>query len=178
MHRWLLAATIVLLPPTALADDPAALWATTRDWQIRVDKTLGDGCFMVGSYLDGTILRAGLAPAFNASYLWVSNNKWKWVKDGEVYSIDIAFDRGTRSPWKAVGLVMDGIRFLMLPFPNEGVWRDISGGSILRLSHNGRTLTDLPLTKTAAAVSAIFTCQDTVVLKAANAGAPVEALAR
>ena len=49
----------------AISPAPAqetVLWRSIGQWQIRVDASLGYGCFLVGSYTRGTVLRIGIEP--------------------------------------------------------------------------------------------------------------------
>ena len=56
----------------ALAQE-TALWRTVGQWQIRVDATLGYGCFLVGSYTRGTVLRIGIDQQNGNGYVMVGN---------------------------------------------------------------------------------------------------------
>ena len=76
--------------PSLAADAP--LWATVGNWQIRVDETLNYGCFMVGSYERGDVLRIGLDFRSGANgYILVGNATWKSLEVGKEYQLSVQF---------------------------------------------------------------------------------------
>jgi hypothetical protein len=131
MFRWLLAASLSFIPIAGKADNQTSLWAQAGEWQVRIDATLGSGCFMITSYQDGSILRVGLDPMHKISYLWLGNPKWQSLKVGQSYMVDVAFDSGAANTWKAGAIDIGGSTVLMLPFLNGDVWKLLSAASVL-----------------------------------------------
>ena len=64
---------IELLRDRSARAQDTLLWRTVGQWQIRVDKSLGYGCFLVGSYTQGTILRIGIDQQNGNGYVMVGN---------------------------------------------------------------------------------------------------------
>lgn len=159
MRRVFLTVAIMVLPSLALADNLSPLWSTSGDWQIRVDSTLGDGCFMLGSYHDGTILRIGLDITHKISYFMLGNAKWQSLKAGQAYDLGLRFDNGSMQFWHGFGDRLSGSVFLAIPFENPKVWKAISDASALSFTYKGNNIATLPLTGTTAAVKKLFQCQ-------------------
>ena len=75
----------------ALAQD-TPLWRTVGQWQIRVDASLGYGCFLVGSYTRGTVLRIGIDQQNGNGYVMVGNEAWRSLQVGNQYDLALRFD--------------------------------------------------------------------------------------
>src|SRR4029079_1880058 len=86
-----------LAAPAALAQD-TVLWANVGQWQIRIDKSVNYGCFMLGSYTQGTLLRIGFDQNNRNGYLLVGNDAWRSLRVGNRYDIVLRFDRA--APWR------------------------------------------------------------------------------
>src|SRR5258705_6144392 len=74
------------------------LWRAVGQWQIRVDKSLGYGCFLLGSYTQGTVLRIGIDQQNGNGYVMVGNVAWRSLRVGNQYDLALRFDNS--SPWR------------------------------------------------------------------------------
>ncbi len=84
------------IAPRAAQD--TLLWRTVGQWQIRVDASLGYGCFLVGSYTRGTVLRIGIDQQNGNGYVMVGNEAWRSLQVGNQYDLALRFDNA--SPWR------------------------------------------------------------------------------
>ena len=163
MLRWLLLLACVLncfaISP-ALAQD-TLLWRTVGQWQIRVDKSLGYGCFLVGSYTQGTILRIGIDQQNGNGYVMVGNEAWRSLQVGNQYDLALRFDNA--SPWRgkatARRIGSGDMVFLYLPFDRSRFLVELAQRLNLRIFYNGDLVTQLPLRGTNAAVQEMIRCQ-------------------
>ena len=100
MLRWvfLLACGLNCFAIAPARAQDTLLWRTVGQWQIRVDKSLGYGCFLVGSYTQGTILRIGIDQQSGNGYVMVGNEAWRSLQVGNQYDLALRFDNA--SPWR------------------------------------------------------------------------------
>src|SRR4051794_4029448 len=97
--------------PASAAD--AVRWGKVSGWDVLVDTTLGNGCFIFTVYDGGTALRLGFDANEDDAYLMVGNQKWASIEHGKDYDIEIRMDRD--APWRATatGVDFDGLPLLM-----------------------------------------------------------------
>ncbi len=79
------------LCPPALGQDTAK-WGQVGGWEIRVDRTVGDGCFAMQVFERGTILRIGFDVSAQKIYLLFGHDDWKSIEAGKIYPIRAVFD--------------------------------------------------------------------------------------
>jgi hypothetical protein len=107
------AATLLMLSSLTAVAGESGLWRNSGDWQIRVDSSLGHGCFMVASFRDGEIIRLGFDNNSNVSYLMMGNPKWRSLEKGMYYTVSLQFNGIPTIPW--TGVVTDrGLPLLSL----------------------------------------------------------------
>jgi hypothetical protein len=137
------------------------LWRSVGQWQIRVDKSLGYGCFLLGSYTRGTVLRIGIDQQSGKGYLMVGNETWRSLQVGNQYDLALRFDRA--APWRgratARTIGSGSMRFLYLSFDRARFLVELARRLNLTISYNGQVVTQLPLRGTNAAVQEMIRCQ-------------------
>jgi hypothetical protein len=144
----------------ALAQD-TLLWRSVGQWQIRVDKSLGYGCFLLGSYTRGTVLRIGIDQQNGNGYIMVGNETWRSLQVGNRYDLALRFDNA--APWRgratARTIGSGSMRFLYLSFDRSRFLVELARRLNLTISYNGQVVTQLPLRGTNAAVQEMIRCQ-------------------
>lgn len=152
---------VCAVAPAGAAQD-VLRWGSAGGWDILIDQTLGDGCFIYTQYDAGTVVRLGFSPDDGEAYLMVGNTKWASIKDGKDYDIQVRMDRD--SPWyvTATGVQFDGVPFLMATTDQPDFLIDFARKNSLAVNFNGQTITSLDLSGTYAAVSEMLNCQDQV----------------
>lgn len=139
------------------------LWRTVGQWQIRVDKSLGYGCFLIGSYTRGTVLRIGIDQQNGNGYVMVGNEAWRSLQVGHQYELALRFDG--LSPWRgkatARRIGSGDMVFLHLPFDRTRFLVELARRLNLTIFYNGDVVTQLPLRGTNAAVQEMIRCQQT-----------------
>lgn len=158
-------ATISWFIPSVASSQDVVTWnEDVSGWEIRVDRTLGNGCFMLTGYEGGTFLRLQFDPTSESIGFYVANDDWRSIEANKLYDIEVEF--GSAGPWtgSAQGIDFDGLRGLHLTVPSEddraadfieefmrytGVDIRYQGASIARLSLRG----------TFAATEEMFRCQ-------------------
>lgn len=144
----------------ALAQD-TILWRAVGQWQIRVDKSLGYGCFLIGSYTRGTVLRIGIDQQNGNGYVLVGNEGWRSLQVGNRYDLALRFDN--TAPWRgratARRIGSSDMVFLYLSFDRSRFLVELARRVNLTIFYNGEVVTSLPLRGTNAAVQEMIQCQ-------------------
>jgi len=144
----------------ALAQD-TTLWRTVGQWQIRVDASLGYGCFLVGSYTRGTVLRIGIDQQNGNGYVMVGNEAWRSLQVGSQYDLALRFDNA--APWRgrasARRIGSGDMVFLYLSFDRSRFLVELARRLNLYIFYSGELVTQLPLHGTNAAVQEMIRCQ-------------------
>jgi hypothetical protein len=144
----------------AVAQD-TVLWRSVGQWQIRVDASLGFGCFLVGSYTRGTVLRIGIDQQNGNGYVMVGNEAWRSLQVGNQYDLALRFDND--APWRgratARRIGSGDMVFLHLSFDRARFLVELARRLNLRIFFNGELVTQLPLHGTNAAVQEMVRCQ-------------------
>lgn len=164
-RAWLIALGLILLTTqnVGAATEPSPLWKVVGTWEIRVDRTLGYGCFVVGSYLGGSFLRLGFDRSNKNGYVMVTNDKWRSLEVGKDYPLALRFDNDT--PWRRNARAIElggGTIALYLPFGEVGFLSDFARKQSLYISYGDKPVTSLRLTGTVAAVQALLECQEQI----------------
>jgi hypothetical protein len=145
---------------SAFAQD-TVLWRSVGQWQIRVDASLGFGCFLVGSYTRGTVLRIGIDQQNGNGYVMVGNETWRSLQVGNQYDLALRFDNA--APWRgratARRIGNGEMVFLYLSFDRARFLVELAQRLNLRIFYNGEIVTQLPLHGTNAAVQEMIRCQ-------------------
>jgi hypothetical protein len=149
------AATLLMLSSLTAVAGESGLWRNSGDWQIRVDSSLGHGCFMVASFRDGEIIRLGFDNNSNVSYLMMGNPKWRSLEKGMYYTVSLQFNGIPTIPW--TGVVTDR-GLLYFHFTNGKFWRSFAEKTMLTVFYQANVVAQLPLIGTYAAAKGVFEC--------------------
>ncbi|WP_170755627.1 hypothetical protein [Ruegeria lacuscaerulensis] len=154
--------SVVLLSVSSVAAKDTTDWKRVGNWDVAIDHTLGNGCFMVGSYEGGTHLRIGVDRRENSAYLMFGNEEWRSLEAGKEYPIEIHF--GNRSSWDADARVLqfpDGSKVLSTYVDAEFIETFMRQTS-MSVHYRGRQIDSLKLPGTFAAFIEVMECQDEV----------------
>jgi hypothetical protein len=158
------------IAPASAAQD-IVRWGSAGGWDIMIDPSLGNGCYIYTEYDAGTVVRLGFSPDDDEAYLMVGNAKWNSIQDGKDYDVQVRMDRD--SPWyvTATGVQFDGLPFLMAETDDTDFLLDFAKKNSLAVSYGGQTVTSLSLSGTYAAVSEMINCQEQVNKRGGNSSA-------
>lgn len=76
----------------ASASAETAKWGQVGGWDIRVDQTIGNGCYAAQTYEDGTTIRAGVNPENKSLFFTLANRAWRSLEIGKIYQLRFTFD--------------------------------------------------------------------------------------
>ena len=152
---------LALSEAAAVADDAASpLWKKVANWQIRIDVTLHNGCFMVENYKQGDLFRVGFDREHSNGYLMIANGAWQSLVVGTKYPLILQFDNA--APWggDSVALDMGSTRPLYMNFGNADLMSQLANSKSLSIQYNGTHVASLPLTGASDAVAELMKCQE------------------
>ena len=155
------------LSPPAFSE-PAVAWKDdVYGWQIYVDPSVENGCFMTTSYETGTILRIGMLPSESSFDFTIMNPNWKSIENNKMYPMSVVF--GNRNPWTGEGVGYwwgDGSPSLVLKVPfgdNRKVLTrfidDLMVTTHVVVRYENKQIANLKLTGSYAAMMEVMACQ-------------------
>lgn len=159
---WLAAGFLVaaVCGPLEVQAQKSGKWADVGGWEIRVDATVGNGCFAIQEYEDGSIVRIGIDVDRKRVYLFFANNAWKSLEQGKIYPVRVVFDGVSTYNGEMVGQRLSGgtmvlaHRNLNTDFVNDFMLRNV-----MRIYYEGSQIASLSLRNTYAAISEVSNCQ-------------------
>ncbi len=87
MRCVFVAALLCLITLPVSATEP--LWKRVGSWDIRVDRSLNYGCFLVNVYQGGTVFRIGFDRTNGGGYLMLGNPNWRSIEVGKEYDLEL-----------------------------------------------------------------------------------------
>ncbi len=167
-----LAAVGAAVQPAAAAPAPPTLtvdktFGKVAGWSIGYSESLG-GCLAAASYGDGTTLWFGFNGARGASYLALTNPKWRSLEVGGQYELQMI---AGRQKWRGTftGFERGDARGLYQSGLKERFVADLSDSGSIKLIFQGREIAVLSLVGSTEAFDAVIGCQKDVTTVAAKA---------
>lgn len=161
-------AALLLSGPASAKDEP--LFRQVGNWDIRVDTTLGNGCFAYASWKDGSVFRVGINMEDENLLILMGNDNWESIEYGKAYEIALFF--GNETPWEgsARGFSFDPPKnepFLMLQIDGDeqaGLFiEEFMSEQNVDIHYNGESISNLVLTDSYKAGMALFECQEQMI---------------
>ena len=136
-----------------------AQWGQVGGWQIRVDRTVGDGCFAVQEFEGDTIVRIGYDAAAKRMYLLFTDDDWKSLEVDKVYPVRIVFDGSTSFNGEMTGLKLGKSIWLAHRNVSSDLVQAFMERNTMRIFYQGTQIAHLSLRNTFAALMEVVTCQ-------------------
>lgn len=161
--RWFVPVLMFIasLAGPALAKSEAPLWTKVGVWQIRVDPTVGNGCFAVSVFQDGSLFRVGFDMESGHVYVIFGNNSWKSIEVGKEYSLTFKFDR--ESPWSGAATGTNfadgGHPFLTAVITDPKFLSEFARKNVLSIHYQRSEIARLSLRGSQRALKEMFLCQ-------------------
>jgi hypothetical protein len=151
-------ATVMLHPALARSDSKeTGKWGQVGGWQVRVDPSLGHGCFAMQIYEDGTVIRVGFNISNRTIYFTLGNTAWRSLEVGKIYRMRSVFDDQKSYDGELTGRQIggDGMVFLDHSSVSYEFTHDFMARSGMRIYFRGNQI----LRNTYAALSEVVNCQ-------------------
>jgi hypothetical protein len=160
MKRIFIVIAIILCATVAAASEDTALWGSAGGWNIRVDRTVGNGCYAVAAFEGDTIVRIGFAPSGGTAYLMLGDKDWTSLEVGKEYDILITFD--SESPWTAPATadrLSDGTSTLTSTFSEGEFFYEFARKHGMRVTFNNKEVLFVSLKGSVLATAELLRCQ-------------------
>jgi hypothetical protein len=152
----------IAMAPVAWSEETVS-WGKVGGWDIRVDRTVGDGCFAMQVFERGTVVRIGFDVASKAIYLVFGHDNWKSLEEGKVYPVVIRFDSGQEYKGSMEGQRLAKTVFLVHHNLNNDFLKDFMQRNTMEVFYRGDSIANLSLRNTYAAVGEVINCQREIV---------------
>ena len=144
-------------------NDQQPLWKKVDGWQIRVDTTLDNSCFLVQLFEGFTVLRLGFNKPAQTFYVLVGDKDWESIEVGKEYPIQIRF--GNARPWGGnAGAIDIGVPALTLSLRKaESITKflgEFMRKSSVKIAYRNKTITHLSLKSSFKAGRELLACQE------------------
>lgn len=160
--RKVIGAAVAVLMLTLWAPGLSAApdhWNRVAGWDIRVDSTLNNGCYMLAMYEGRTIVRFGFNMNVGNAYLMVADPDWKSLEVGQYYPLQFQLNRRRKWVGQAKAIDMNGVVALATNLSKGRFFNEFARGRSLRISYQGRRIAQLSLRGSSRAMKEMFRCQ-------------------
>ncbi|MCY4320615.1 MAG: hypothetical protein OXE76_15895 [Alphaproteobacteria bacterium] len=170
MRKWLISAACAAML-SASAQGETLEYSTAGNWRIAVDPSLGNGCFVIGDFTQGTSIRLGFNfHDDNAEfYILFGNAKWRSIEYGKNYSVQLQFGEKPKWEGNAQGFSFDppeSQSFLELTIVKNQVGeliKEFMQEKNLTLDYNKKEILRLSLKNSFNAGLKLFECQQSMI---------------
>ncbi len=154
-----LVAAFVVGSPAVVWAQSTVKWGQVGGWDIRVDRSVGNGCFAMQGYQDGTVLRIGFNMNAGSFYFTVGNAAWQALQPGAVYPVAFVFDNGSQYRGEMRGVQFGSSVFLLHNSISADFARDFMQRETMRIFYRGAQIAHLSMRNTYAAITEVANCQ-------------------
>jgi hypothetical protein len=163
VKRTALSMLALLSITPALADGtPSTEYRKVGAWDIRIDTSLGNGCFIFATYPSNDVLRVGIdnSKATPTAYMDVGNPNWHSLVVGTPYKISFSFDNDDPFEWQGVAKSIGGDdKLLYFSFDNGKFMDALATHATLHVFYRGQLLSAMNLPGSQAALQTLVECQ-------------------
>src|SRR5262249_50593258 len=145
---------------TPCLSDDTVVWSESGNWKVMVDTSINNGCFIIGSYTRGTVLRVGVDNVRKRGYLMFANDAWRSLEVGKQYKLGLEFDGEPQWTGTFTAARMGSAIALANSFDTGSFLQDMATKQSLTVYFEQTFVTKLPLTGTYAAVQSLVQCQE------------------
>ncbi len=159
MHRFLVVALLLIQASAISAEPQTEAWGQSGDWTIRVNPTVGNGCFAEKDFANGTLIQIGFVPARRGGFLAAYNTAWSDISEGQEDVLRIDFGDALFEG-AVIGKVNDGTPGGYAFFDNPKFVDEFRKRNSLILSgRNSGHRIEINLKGTSRALSLVEACQ-------------------
>ncbi len=128
-------------------------------FEIAVDTTLGNGCFLTSEFEDGSTVRIGFDRTAGNGYVAAFNTAWGEIVDGTEYPISFMLDE-EKYDGNATGLHLGDVPGVVVTFDSVDFLSDLAARNVMVLQSEGEDVMSIDLSGTDAAIAETIACQD------------------
>jgi hypothetical protein len=142
----------------AMAQDPIP-YGEAGGWEVLIDPSLGNGCFLISEFEDGSVVRIGFDRTAGNGYVIAFNEGWGDIVEGQEYPVSFVLD-DQQYDGIAMGMSLSGLPGAMITFDNVDFLADLAMRQTMSLSNEGGEVMVIDLTGSAAAIEQTIACQE------------------
>ncbi|MCB5410121.1 hypothetical protein [Pseudogemmobacter faecipullorum] len=148
------AGLLALLPFAAPAQE---LITEAGGWSVYRDASMGNGCYMMTSFEDGSIVQLGHDASEDITFLTLFSTDWTALENDKVYPITFDLDGQV---WTADGHAVSDAEIggILVQIEDEDFIVDLALKNTLTMSYEGEEVVALDLAGTNDAVQATIAC--------------------
>ncbi len=150
-------AVSALFAGAALAQDLVP-YGEAGGFEVLVDTTIGNGCFLTSEFDDGSTVRIGLDPTVEQGYVATFNEAWGDIVDGQEYPVSFLLD-DQQYDGTATGIHLSEVPGAVIYFDSADFLNDLASRSTMTLLANGEEVMVIDLTGTDEALAMTLACQ-------------------
>ncbi len=158
MTAYTLAAAFALIGSAAVAQDLVP-YSQAGGWDVVVDTTLGNGCFLTSEFEDGSTVRIGFNRTAGNGYVAAFNENWGDIVDGESYPITFLLDE-EQYDGAATGMHLDALPGAVISFDSVDFLSDLAARNTMTLQSEGEDVMMIDLSGSDEAVAETIACQE------------------
>lgn len=151
-------AVSVLCAGMAMAQDPIP-YGEAGGWEVLIDPSLGNGCFLISEFEDGSVVRIGFDRTAGNGYVIAFNEGWGDIVEGQEYPVSFMLD-DQQYDGIAMGMSLSGLPGAKITFDNVDFLADLAMRQTMSLSNEGGEVMVIDLTGSAAAIEQTIACQE------------------
>jgi hypothetical protein len=153
-----LATAFALIGSTAFAQDLVP-YSEAGGWDVVIDTTLGNGCFLTSEFEDGSTVRIGFDRLAGTGYVAAFNESWGEIVDGQTYPVSFLLDE-EQYDGEAAGIYLDDLPGALITFDSIDFLTDLAARNAMTLQSEGEDVMSIDLSGSDAAIVETIACQD------------------
>lgn len=138
-----------------------ATWKRIDGWDVNIDRSLKDGCYIFFKGTSGAIIRIGYTET-RALHWFLAHDSWKSLEAGKVYQTSVSID-GRQYNGSMTGRDLGGVVALTATFIEAAMARqflqDFMRGQTMRITYANRPVAVINLRSSHAAGEQLMACQ-------------------
>lgn len=164
MRALMLCAVLVLSVTVHVVAQDTFKYGQVGSWEIRMDSTMGYGCFAYTNFVRGTSFRIGFdnSAKIESMYIMVGDPEWKSLETGKKY--DLVMDFGSETVWTGTGIALwlgDKLPVLRVNIPGD-MLQEFMEKQGVDVRYRDQSIANLSLKDSWAAGQKILECQNMI----------------
>ncbi len=128
-------------------------------WDVVVDTTLGNGCFLTSDFEDGSSVRIGFDRNAGNGYVAAFNEGWGEIEDNTTYPVSFLLDE-EKYDGDARGMHLSDVPGVVITFDSVDFLTDLATRNVMVLQHDGADVMSIDLSGSDEAITETIACQD------------------
>lgn len=133
------------------------VWGEAGGWNVKIDPSVSNGCYIERNLEDGTLVRVGYVPDRKGGFFAAYNAAWTNIKEGVAGTIQFDFGQ-SRFEGEYIGDIVADLRGGYAFFNNPEFLQEFGKRNDVSIKGDGEDALAFKLSGTAKAINAMQTC--------------------